>query len=206
MKNSDHIEGDDLYIRLLFRLADEKEKDYTDGCINKALYETNISVAQYKWSDDGIHDYTLDIHANKDKYDSALVVRFVEALAKYSDCNNADIKITSMLEFPLLQAHWTNGVLHIWELDPQFYEHTPIGERGGKFWLNLLFDHVWKGRAPLAHNCRAVTPRYKVRMDRTKELAEVVNKTLASMDCTQIETEQLENALLPFVQPTWRNK
>ena len=92
MKNSDHIEGDDLYIRLLFRLADEKEKDYTDGCINKALYETNISVAQYKWSDDGIHDYTLDIHANKDKYDSALVVRFVEALAKYSDCNNADIR------------------------------------------------------------------------------------------------------------------
>ena len=206
MKNSDHIEGDNLHIRLQFKLGGEKEKDFADGCIKKALYETNISVAQYGWDFDGIVDYVLNIHSNKDTYDSALVTRFVEALARYSDCNNADIKITSIMECPLLQARWTNGVLRIWELDPQFYETIPIGERGGRFWLDLLFTHCWKERAPLAHNCVTIAPRYKVRMDRTKELAEFVNKTLASMDCAQIETEQLENALLPFVQPTWRNK
>ena len=206
MKNSDHIEGDDLYIRLLFRLADEKERDITDGGIQKALYETNISVAQYNWSSNGIADYTLDIHANKDKYDSALVGRFVDALARWSDCSNADIKITNMLELPLLQARWINGVLHIWELDPQFYDKVPIGERGSKIWMNMLFDHVWTGRAPLAHDCRAVTPRYKLRMDRAKELAEIVNKELYRMDCAKIETDQLEKVLLQFVQPTWRGK
>ena len=206
MNKSDHIEGDNLYIRLLFRLADEKEKDFTDGCIKKALYEANISVSQYEWSSDVFADYTLDIHSNKGTYDSALVTRFVEALARYSDCNNADIKITSIMEFPLLQARWANGVLRIWELDPQFYETIPIGERGGRFWLDLLFTHCWKDRAPLAHNCRAVTPRYKVRMDHAKELAEIVNKELNRMSCAKIESEQLEKALLPFVQLTWRDK
>lgn len=206
MKNSDHIEGDNLYIRLQFKLGNEKEKDFTDGCIQKVLYETNISVAQSEWRFDGIVDYTLELYANKDKYDNALVQRFVEALARYSDCSNADIKINSMLEFPLLQARWINGVLYIWELDPQFYEAIPIGERGGKFWLNLLFDHVWKRCSPIVHSCRGITPRYKLKLDHAKELAGVVNKTLAGMDCAKIELEQLEKALLPFVQPTWRTK
>lgn len=202
MTDTEGVCGSQLVARIRFSIPEEdKSRHQLD--VQSAFTLTGIEVTHFLWSVNAVGKYTLEVTADNGKFTGETVFTLVEMLAQCSDADNVDIKIADILGQPLIQAHWFEDNLTVLELHPQLYDVIPCTEHNTKFWLGLLFNHVWMEYDPIIDSRLKILARKKVREQRTKTLAADVNRVLKSMDCREIDMEQLEKALLPYVQPKW---
>lgn len=202
MSDFDEVVGNRMLVRIRFSITeDDKQQKRCD--VLKAFEQIGIRHLTALWIVNAVEKYTLEIGVGGGKFTGATAVSLVEALAQYSDADNANIEITNCIDMPVIQARWFEGNLTMLELHPQLWAAVPYGERGPKFWLDLLFNHVWNAHDPIIDSTTTVLPREEVRQRRVKTLVNEANRVLKSMDCMEIDTEQLEAALLPFIQPKW---
>lgn len=200
-----HVKGCRLNIRMNYPYPmDEGMKKSVEDSMLLMLNHTELVFRERSWRPGPKDNTALFIDLMEGTYDRLTVIRFIQNMARYTDCEHACAWLYTADNVMVLESVWENELLKIWDVDPDFLNMLPIVDGSVNKFLDALYLHAKTGKDPVIYTAQHIMPKKAVVLARTRSLASEVNRLLAAMDCEEAPKEELVTALARFVKPKWK--
>ena len=202
-----HVKGCRLSIRMNYPYPmDEGMKKSVEDSMLLMLNHTELVFRERRWRPGSKDNTALFIDLMEGTYDRLTVIRFIQNMARYTDCEHACAWLYTADNVMVLESVWEKELLKIWDVDPDFLNMLPIVDVSVNKFLDALYLHAKTGKDPVIYTVQHIMPKKAVVLARTRSLASEVNRLLATMDCEEAPKEELVAALARFVEPKWKAK